>query len=298
MKLLLVLFLVLMILQAADGFVPPALSQLAKSFALSGKRRNKRKVEDAKASSRNSLSSDNTSDAARAFLDSRKAAGVTEVTSSQSPEKIASQVKSLVDSQKSTVNTLTAVKTALKDKLFVTDWKDAYDAHGYVKCSQLLGDDLRSEIASSVARVDLSHSDAVQDGEVELSTGGYFKNLSKEDYDKSPKAIEFIVAASKSLGDALPEVNKNVQQNRVGGDYSVINAAVLTVPEEADVLSAELIYFSGCSNMFKLRIDENVIDVERDCLVLIDRKKVPEVERVYEGEADQRNEYVRIWMYE
>lgn len=223
---------------------------------------------------------------------------MTEVTSSQSPEKIASQVKSLIDSQKSTVNTLTAVKTALKDKLFVTDWKEAYDAHGYVKCSQLLGDDLRSEIASSVARVDLSHSDAVQDGEVELSTGGYFKNLSKEDYDKSPKAIEFIVAASKSLGEALPEVNKNVQQNRVGGDYSVINAAVLTVPEEADVLSVELIYFSGCSNMFKLRIDENVIDVERDCLVLIDRKKVPEVERVYEGEADRRNEYVRIWMYE
>ena len=135
------------------------------------------------------MSPDDPNDVAQAFLDSRKREGVTEVTSDQSPEQIASKVKNIVDSQKSTVNTLTAVKSALTSNLFIEGWESSYAKNGYLTCSNFLGSDLRSQVASSVSQVDLSRPEGVADGEVELPTGGYFKNLSKEDYEKSPKAI-------------------------------------------------------------------------------------------------------------
>ncbi|GMH66187.1 hypothetical protein TrST_g11456 [Triparma strigata] len=243
------------------------------------------------------MSPDDPNDVAQAFLDSRKREGVIEVTSDQSPEQIASKVKNIVDSQKSTVNTLTAVKSALTSNLFIEGWESSYAKNGYLTCSNFLGSDLRSQVASSVSQVDLSRPEGVADGEVELPTGGYFKNLSKEDYEKSPKAIEFIVAASKSLGENLSNLNSAVQQNRVGGDYSS-KSSVLPVPSESDVLSCELIYFSSVVNLKRMRIDGYHVDVETDTVLLVDRLKVKEVERIYDGEPEGRNEYTRVWMYE
>ena len=135
------------------------------------------------------------------FLQKAKIDGVAEVTSNQSEAEIKAQVDSIVAGQRAMVEVLSAVKSAVTEKLFQEGWGVKLEVSGVLAVDGLLDEKTNAAVAKAVSLIDIAKEGGVEDGEIDLETRGYWKNLGRADYEKAGKAVEFIVAASKTIGE-------------------------------------------------------------------------------------------------
>ena len=171
---------------------------------------------------------------------------------------------------------------------------------------------LRSSHSSILAASSLTLNvlQGVEGGEIELLTRGYFKNLGRGDYEKAAKAVEFVVAASKAIGEECDHwIRSDVQQNRVGGEYGPAAGGDVdfALPEEGDEkVNLELLYVTAGSLSLKIGGTAEARIVNANGCVLIDRRRVDKeggggVTRVFEKEWEaggaRSNERISVWMY-
>eukprot|EP00518_Triparma_eleuthera_P014064 CAMPEP_0182478322 /NCGR_PEP_ID=MMETSP1319-20130603/32312_1 /TAXON_ID=172717 /ORGANISM="Bolidomonas pacifica, Strain RCC208" /LENGTH=212 /DNA_ID=CAMNT_0024679645 /DNA_START=229 /DNA_END=864 /DNA_ORIENTATION=- len=206
--------------------------------------------------------------------------GVAEVTSDQSEAEIKAQVDQIVTQQKRMVEVLSAVKSAVKETVFKKGWEtEMNEWGGALWVDDLLDEKTRAAVAHAVSLVDVTKEEGVEGGEVDLQTRGYFKNLGRGDYEKAPKAVEFVVAASKAVGEECGHrVRSEVQQNRVGGEFGLAagGEVELALPEEEgdDRVELELLYVTAGSLVLRVGNAAEARTVSANSLVLIDRARV------------------------
>ena len=247
------------------------------------------------------------------FLAKARMDGVAEVTSDQSEAEIKAQVDQIVTQQKKMVEVLSAVKSAVKETVFKKGWEtEMNEGGGALWVDDLLDEKTRAAVAHAVSLVDVTKEEGVEGGEVDLQTRGYFKNLGRGDYEKAAKAVEFVVVASKAVGEECGHrVRSEVQQNRVGGEFGLAagGEVELALPEEEgdDRVELELLYVTAGSLVLRVGDAAEARTVSANSLVLIDRAHVGKegsvVTRVFEkdGEGERAGEVridrITIWMY-